>query len=39
MKIVQILIADDHELVQKGLRAVLENQPGWKVCGEAVNGR
>lgn len=35
----QILIADDHELVRKGLRTVLENQPGWKVCGEAVNGR
>jgi DNA-binding NarL/FixJ family response regulator len=39
MKTIQILIADDHELVRKGLRAVLENQPGWKVCGEAVNGR
>jgi DNA-binding NarL/FixJ family response regulator len=39
MKAMQILIADDHELVRKGLRTVLENQPGWKVCGEAVNGR
>lgn len=39
MKTTQILIADDLELVRKGLRAVLENQPGWKVCGEAVNGR
>ena len=35
----QILIADDHELVRKGLRTVVENQPGWKVCAEAVNGR
>ena len=35
----QILIADDHELVRKGLRTVLESQPGWKVCAEAVNGR
>jgi len=35
----QILIADDHELMRKGLRTVLESQPGWKVCGEAVNGR
>jgi DNA-binding NarL/FixJ family response regulator len=35
----QIVIADDHELVRKGLRTVLENQPDWKVCGEAVNGR
>ncbi|MCX6897740.1 MAG: response regulator transcription factor [Verrucomicrobia bacterium] len=39
MKTLQILIADDHELVRKGLRTVLENQPGWKVCGEATNGR
>ena len=39
MKTIQILIADDHELVRKGLRTVLEAQPGWKVCGEAVNGR
>lgn len=39
MKTLQILIADDHELVRKGLRTVLENQPGWKVCGEAINGR
>ena len=39
MKTLQILIADDHELVRKGLRTVLESQPGWKVCGEAINGR
>jgi DNA-binding NarL/FixJ family response regulator len=39
MKTLQILIADDHELMRKGLRTVLESQPGWKVCGEAVNGR
>jgi DNA-binding NarL/FixJ family response regulator len=39
MKAVHILIADDHELVRKGLRMVLESQPGWTVCGEAVNGR
>ena len=39
MKTLQILIADDHELVRQGLRTVLENQPGWKVCGEAINGR
>lgn len=35
----RILIADDHELVRQGLRKVLEEQPGWVVCGEAVNGR
>lgn len=35
----RILIADDHELVRKGLRTVLDGQPGWTLCGEAVNGR
>ena len=35
----RILIADDHELVRKGLRAVLESRPGWEVCGEALDGR
>jgi len=34
----QILIADDHEVVRKGLRSLLEAHPGWEVCGEAVDG-
>ena len=34
-----ILIADDHEMVRKGLRAVLQSSEEWTVCGEAVNGR
>ena len=36
---VQILLADDHEVVRKGLRALLEAQPGWKVIAEATDGR
>jgi DNA-binding NarL/FixJ family response regulator len=36
---VRILIADDHEVVRQGVRAVLEGQPGWVVCGEARSGR
>jgi len=39
VKPLRILIADDHELVRKGLRAVLDGQGGWSICGEAVNGR
>jgi DNA-binding NarL/FixJ family response regulator len=39
MKPLRILIADDHELIREGLKARIEKQPGWKVCGEAVNGR
>ena len=35
----RILVADDHEVVRRGLRALLENQPGWQVCGEAIDGR
>lgn len=35
----RILIADDHYAVRSGLRAVLEQRPGWKVVAEAVDGR
>ncbi len=34
-----IMIADDHELVRRGVRDVLEAQPGWSVCGETHSGR
>jgi DNA-binding NarL/FixJ family response regulator len=36
---VRILIADDHEIVRMGLRALLEGHAGWEVCGEASNGK
>src|SRR5487761_141223 len=35
----KLLVADDHEIVRKGLRAILEAQPDWKVVGEAADGR
>ena len=35
----QILIADDHELLRRGIRAMLESQIEWEVCGEAINGQ
>ena len=35
----RVLIADDHELVRKGLRSVIQSRAGWVVCGEAQNGR
>src|SRR5262249_50391254 len=38
MSATRILVADDHEVVRRGIRALLESQPGWKVCGEAVTG-
>lgn len=36
---VRILIADDHPLIRRGARQLLETQPGWKVVGEAESGR
>ena len=36
---VSILIVDDHPVVRKGLRALVESRRGWRVCGEAANGR
>jgi|SRR5579872_5275494 len=35
----QILIADDHEVARRGIRAVLESHAGWEVCAEAKDGR
>jgi len=35
----RILIVDDHEIVRKGVRTVLQTRPEWDVCGEAVNGQ
>src|ERR1700680_4236634 len=35
----RILLADDHEIVRRGLCALLQKHAGWEVCGEASNGR
>ena len=35
----RILIADDHEVVRRGLSALLQAQEGWEICGEASDGR
>jgi DNA-binding NarL/FixJ family response regulator len=39
MKTVRILVADDHEIVRRGVKALLEARSGWEVCDEAVDGR
>jgi len=36
---IRIVIADDHELLRRGLAATLADIPGWTVVGEAPNGR
>jgi DNA-binding NarL/FixJ family response regulator len=39
MSSLRILIVDDHEVVRRGLRVLIEPHPGWEVCGEATTGR
>src|SRR5690348_3784475 len=38
LNLFRILVADDHEVVRHGLRALLEAQTSWTVCGEASDG-
>jgi len=38
-KKLRILVADDHELVRRGIRGLLRAPSDWKVVGEAANGR
>ena len=35
----RILIADDHGIVRRGIRDVVQGHPGWEVCGEATDGQ
>jgi DNA-binding NarL/FixJ family response regulator len=36
---IEILIADDHEVVRQGIHALLEGHEGWHICAEASTGR
>jgi DNA-binding NarL/FixJ family response regulator len=36
---VRILIADDHEVVRRGVCTLLESHPGWEICCEVGDGR
>jgi DNA-binding NarL/FixJ family response regulator len=38
-KRLRILVADDHELVRRGIRGLLRAQRGWRVIAEARNGQ
>lgn len=38
MKSLRILIADDHDLIRRGVKSLLEMHAGWKVCAEASKG-
>src|SRR5712664_99567 len=35
----RILLVDDHAVVRRGVRSLLESQEGWEVGGEATTGR
>jgi DNA-binding NarL/FixJ family response regulator len=35
----KVLLADDHDLMRRGIRDLLESDPEIQVCGEASNGR
>jgi two-component system, NarL family, nitrate/nitrite response regulator NarL len=39
MEMINILLVDDHHLVLDGMRALLSQEPDFKVVGEARNGR
>ena len=36
---VKILLVEDHEIVRKGFCELIDGHSGWKVCGEAGNGK
>jgi len=35
----RILIADDHDIVRKGLRALLQEEPSWRIVADVQDGR
>lgn len=38
MDVLRVLIADDHDLIRRGVRDLLAARSGWQVVGEACNG-
>jgi DNA-binding NarL/FixJ family response regulator len=36
---IRVLLVDDHEIFRRGLRALLDKEPQFEVCGEAVDGQ
>jgi two-component system, NarL family, response regulator NreC len=39
MRPLRILLADDHDLIRRGLRMLLESHPDWTICAEACTGQ
>jgi DNA-binding NarL/FixJ family response regulator len=36
--VTRVMFVDDHAVVRRGLRALVEGVPGWEVCAEAADG-
>jgi|GEM_PF-62990 len=36
---IRILVADDHELIRRGVIELVHRQPSWEVVGQAVHGQ
>jgi DNA-binding NarL/FixJ family response regulator len=34
----RILLADDHAVIRRALRCILETEAGWEICAEAKDG-
>ena len=34
----RILLADDHEIIRRGIRCLLASKPDYEICGEAIDG-
>jgi DNA-binding NarL/FixJ family response regulator len=39
MSALRILVADDHDILRRGVRVTLEDNPNWKVVAEASDGQ
>src|ERR1700757_2684522 len=39
MNSLNILVADDHDIIRRGLKDLLTTKPGWEVCAEAKTGK
>lgn len=39
MRSIRVLLADDHQLVRAGMRALIDSLPGFEIVGEAADGR
>jgi DNA-binding NarL/FixJ family response regulator len=39
MKLTRVLLVDDHEVVRKGLRSLIDSRSEFEIVGEAINGK